>query len=186
MACTSTLLRHATRRHSLPPAGMVLRRLPRLLAVAILCTACQALEPPENSPTASAPLATALPAAAPTPATPPRTSPAAPTKEPSALPTTMPLISPAPSKIVIVQAPSSITLGDTATVIARVPSETACSLLVGYKDSSLMTQELAPIQSNTPGLIAWSWQVGPQTPRGAWPLTIVCGNLSATVSITVR
>ena len=187
MAHTRKMLRLATRYHTMLPAGFVILKLLLLLAVTSLFTACQAQEPPEISSTAPALPATLEPVKVPALATPISATPAVLTKEPSAPPTTTPLISPIPStEIVVVQAPNSISPGDTATVIARVPSGTSCSLQVRYQDSSPTSQEFAPIQSETPGLIAWSWQVGPQAPRGTWPLTIMCGDLSASVSITVR
>jgi hypothetical protein len=186
MARTNTTLRCATRGLAELPTGGGLKTFLPILAVSFLCAACQALGTPDVPPTpAPATVVTPLPAV---PASPilPRATPAPEQRATPPAATPAPAASPVlPAKIEVVQAPGTLAPGDTATVIARVPSGTSCSLLVGYKDSSLTVQDLAPIQPETPDLVAWSWQVGPQAPRGEWPLTIVCGALSATVSITV-
>jgi len=99
--------------------------------------------------------------------------PATPTPTPTRAPTALP--------VVFVDAPLSTDRGEQVTVRVRTPAHTACSITIGYPSAPA----LSPTESGADGVVAWTWQVRKNAPRGTWPLAVTCGGSTASTHITI-
>ena len=116
---------------------------------------------------------------------PPPTAPATPSPSPSPTPSPTPLRTPtpAPPPIAFLNAPlSSVSQGQSVTLLVRTAPGTTCSIAVGYQPAP----GLNPATANGAGQVSWTWRVSRQTQPGTWPITVTCGGSTATTQIVLN
>jgi micrococcal nuclease len=91
----------------------------------------------------------------------------------------------APTKVVFVNAPLTVAHGQNATLKVKTAPNTSCSIEVDYKSGPSSATGLVTKNSDGAGNVSWTWKVGTNTTRGAWPITVTCGDKSAETHITV-
>ena len=99
--------------------------------------------------------------------------PITPTPTPTRAPTALP--------VAFINAPLSTDRGEEVTVRVRTAAHTACTVTIGYPSAP----GLSPAESGGDGVVAWTWQVRKNAPRGTWPLAVTCGGSTASTQITI-
>jgi micrococcal nuclease len=96
-------------------------------------------------------------------------------------------VSPAPTQtlVTLLNAPLTVARSHNATLQAKTAPNTSCSIEVDYSSGPSTAAGLNPKTSNGAGAVSWTWKVGANTTRGAWPITVTCGGGSAETHITV-
>jgi micrococcal nuclease len=112
---------------------------------------------------------------------------ASPSASEIATPTPPATASPAPAQTVVtfLNAPLTVSRGSNATLQVKTAPNTSCSIQVDYASGPATAAGLGPKTSNSAGAVSWTWKVGANTTRGAWPITVTCGGGSAQTKITV-
>jgi hypothetical protein len=96
--------------------------------------------------------------------------------------------SPAPVRAAVVtllNAPLTVARSHFATLQARTAPNAQCSVEVDYASGPSTAAGLADKTSNSAGAVSWTWKVGANTTRGAWPITVTCGSATTSTHITV-
>jgi hypothetical protein len=87
------------------------------------------------------------------------------------------LASSAGAVIHLVSLTSPVKAGSDATVTARVlPRGVRCSITVTYKSGPSHASGLSPRRPSRTGRVTWTWEVGPSTTSGRWPIVVSCGS----------
>ncbi len=102
---------------------------------------------------------------------------------------TMPSESPSPSAaqtvVRFLNAPITAGRGRNATLKVKTAPRTSCSIEVDYASGPSSAAGLVNKTSDGAGNVSWTWKVGTNTTRGAWPITVTCGDTSAETHINV-
>jgi hypothetical protein len=167
-------------------------------AIAIAMLVAAAFATPSSAPSRGSNSTAALTNASPSPqesAASPAVSPTTkltPSPSPSPRPSPSPTPSPssveqppAPTPITFLNAPLRAAPGQTVTLNVRTGPSVYCTIEVDYKSGPSNAQGLSPKTSSTTGAVSWTWTVGARTTAGTWPITVSCGNNSASTTITV-
>ena len=105
-----------------------------------------------------------------------------------ATPTATEATSPVPSTttaVTLLNAPLTVARSHFATLKAKTAPNTSCSIELDYASGPSTAAGLGERTSNGAGAVSWTWKVGSNTARGAWPITVTCGGASAETHITV-
>jgi hypothetical protein len=113
---------------------------------------------PAASPSLSA-VPSTLPSGEPTPASTP-----APAAQPS----------PRPLPLRITRRTGRVPTGSVASVTIKTVRGARCSILVEYASGPSDAAGLNPKRANPRGVVTWRWEVGSNTTRGTWPISIHC------------
>lgn len=153
---------------------------------------------------APAPAATASPIGAPAaspvasvaPSPPPPVATPSPSPSPTAAPTPAPTSAPAPSPsappatdgvaLQIISVTSPVDQGAQATVQAKTSPGAQCAIKVVYKSGPSGAKGLEAKVADAGGNVSWTWQVGNNTTKGSWPITITVTLGGKTASQTVH
>jgi competence protein ComEC len=101
--------------------------------------------------------------------------------------TFQPVASAAPAGGLAIQSVTSpVSTGDDATLIARTSPGASCSITVNYKSGPSTAEGLEPKTADAQGMVSWTWEVGPQTTPGTWPIVVKCGSFTAETEFTVQ
>lgn len=122
------------------------------------------------------PTPTPLPKASPTPS---------PTPLPSPTPSPVQPPPPAFTPITFLNAPLTAAPNQTVTLSVRTGASVYCTIEVDYASGVSTAQGLTPKTSSSSGSVSWTWKVGGRTTPGTWPITVSCGNNSASTTIRV-
>jgi micrococcal nuclease len=87
--------------------------------------------------------------------------------------------------VTFLNAPLTVAHGRNATLKVRTAASISCSIEVDYKSGPLTAAGLVTKNSDGAGNVSWTWKVGTNTTRGAWPIIVSCGSGSAQTHITV-
>jgi beta-lactamase superfamily II metal-dependent hydrolase len=72
----------------------------------------------------------------------------------------------------IVSVTSPVSAGAYATLEARAPPGTVCTIAVYYKSGLSSAQGLYPKQTDDDGYVSWTWKVGARTTPGNWRIVV--------------
>lgn len=115
-----------------------------------------------------------------------------------ALETEAPLATEAPSDkprvadlpVAVAKRTASVAQGATASVTIKTSMKASCDIDVQYKSGSAIAKGLDAKTADANGAITWKWQVGRNTTKGKWPISITCAlgdrTGSADSDLTVR
>jgi hypothetical protein len=119
----------------------------------------------------------------------------APSPKPSPTPSPTPLPSPTPSPVQqppsaltpinFLNAPLTAAPNQTVTLSVGTGASVNCTIEVDYASGPSTAQGLTPKTSSSSGSVSWTWKVGGKTTPGTWPITVTCGNNSASTTIRV-
>jgi len=116
-------------------------------------------------------------------APPENTSPSIPAVVPVQPPTTQ---SGSEAALQIVSVTSPARRGGTATLTAKASPGAQCSITVRYKSGPSTAAGLVPKSAGPDGMVSWSWNVGPSTTPGTWPIAVTCGSATADSAFMVQ
>lgn len=136
------------------------------------------------SPETASPTAAVSPTPTPSPSPKPSLSPS-PTPVPSPTPSPVQQPPPALTPISFLNAPLTAAPNQTVTLSVRTGANVYCTIEVDYASGPSSAQGLTPKTSNSSGSVSWTWKVGGKTTPGTWPITVSCGNNSASTTIRV-
>jgi hypothetical protein len=97
------------------------------------------------------------------------------------------LTSAAGAAVHLVRLTSPVQPRSEATLTARViPHTVRCSITVTYKSGPSHAAGLSPKRPSRTGRVTWTWEVGPSTTPGRWPIVVSCaraGTLRAFIRV---
>ena len=86
----------------------------------------------------------------------------------------------------LVRLTSPVEAGSEATLTARVlPRAVRCSITVTYKSGPSHASGLSPKRPSRTGRVSWTWEVGPSTTSGRWPIVVSCGR-AGTLHVAIK
>jgi hypothetical protein len=86
----------------------------------------------------------------------------------------------------LVRLTSPVKAGSEATLTARLlPRAVRCSITVTYKSGPSHASGLSPKRPSRTGRVAWTWEVGPSTSAGRWPIVVSCGQ-AGTLHVAIK
>ncbi len=91
----------------------------------------------------------------------------------------------AASKVTITKYPGTVGRGYTASISVKTAPQASCSIAVYYKSGASVAAGLYSKSASASGVASWSWKVGGNTTRGAWPVVVTCNGVVARTSVTV-
>ncbi|MGH2472952.1 MAG: hypothetical protein ACRDG6_11190 [Candidatus Limnocylindria bacterium] len=62
----------------------------------------------------------------------------------------------------------------------------SCAITVTYKSGPSEAQGLVPKISSPAGAVTWTWNIGPSTTLGTWPIDVTCGGASGRATFVVQ
>lgn len=163
------------------------------VVIAMLVAGAFGLPPTANQPASNPAVATrqsspspelAPPAASPSPSPSPKPSPS-PSPTPTPAPATAAPPPPALTPVTVLNGPLSAARNSNVTLNVKTASSAYCTIAVNYSSGTSTAAGLTPKTSDPAGNVSWTWKVGATTTRGTWPITVSCGNNSASTTITV-
>jgi hypothetical protein len=98
------------------------------------------------------------------------------TSEPSPGPTTVVASSPASIEVAFIAFTSPVARSANATVGVQTSSGASCSIKVEYKSGASHAAGLEAKSADPTGAVSWTWQIGPATTVGSWPVTVACSS----------
>lgn len=72
----------------------------------------------------------------------------------------------------IVSVTSPVNAGAYATLTAKAPQGSQCSIIVYYKSGPSEATGLYPKQADINGDVSWTWKVGTRTTPGSWRIVV--------------
>jgi beta-lactamase superfamily II metal-dependent hydrolase len=96
--------------------------------------------------------------------------------------TSAPLAQNKPLSLEILSVTSPVRQGDQATVNARSAPGATCTITVHYQSGPSKAKGLESRTPDPGGSVSWSWDVGPKTSLGSWPITVLCSQANETLT----
>jgi hypothetical protein len=81
----------------------------------------------------------------------------------------------ASARVRLISVTSPVRAGSNASLIVAVVPAERCSIAVYYKGRRAKAKGLYPKRA-TRGRISWTWKVTTATPRGKWPIMVLCAS----------
>ena len=151
---------------------------PALLASASVTAAPTAPTPSPATAVTQAPATTAPATQPPAPAAPVTQAPA--TRAPAtAAPTPKPVV-------VFTSVKSPVSRNSTGSVTVSTAPNVSCTITVTYKSGPSEAQGLVPKMSSAAGAATWTWNIGPSTTFGTWPIDVTCGGATGRATFVVQ
>lgn len=94
--------------------------------------------------------------------------------------------SPGVSSLVIVAADLNVTRNEYASVSVRTKPGANGTIEVDYKSGASHAQGLGGKKADSRGIITWSWDIGPRTSFGSWPVMIRANGKTVRTYVVVR
>ena len=91
-----------------------------------------------------------------------------------------------PISIVFTAVRSPVSPNGTGLASVSTAPNISCDIVVTYKSGASKAQGLTAKTSDAAGVVTWTWNIGPSTTLGTWPIDVTCGSARGHATFVVQ